>query len=84
MTEYICIYDDDEMQYIPNPDLKDNELIRCKDCKHRPTLKYCNKIEGFNLRFPDNRCPCQCEDDPFYSWMPSDDWHCGNGEMKEE
>lgn len=59
-------------------------LVLCQDCKHRPTLKYCNKIEGFNLRFPDNRCPCQCEDDPFYSWMPSDDWHCGNGELKDK
>lgn len=34
MKEYICIYDEDDMEYIPNPYLKDNELIRCKDCKH--------------------------------------------------
>ena len=34
MKEYICIYDEDDMEYIPNPYLKDNELIRCKDCKY--------------------------------------------------
>lgn len=82
MKEYICIYDEDEMQYIPNPYLKDNELIRCKDCKHRPKRLHEDDRDGFNLEFPDEKCPCQCED-PWYNWMPSDDWHCGNGEAKE-
>lgn len=56
------------------------ELIRCKDCKHRPTIngEYKN---GFSLEFPDYKCPCQC-DDGYYSWMPKDDWYCGNGERK--
>jgi hypothetical protein len=57
------------------------ELIRCKDCKHRPTIngEYEN---GFSLEFPTSRCPCQC-DDGYYSWMPKDDWYCANAERKE-
>lgn len=60
----------------------ENELVRCKDCKHRPTINgtYNN---GFDLDFPTSRCPCQC-DDGYYSWMPKDDWFCGNAERKEE
>lgn len=57
--------------------------IRCKDCEHRPTRKYEDGREGFNLRFPDSMCPCQC-DDPFYNWMPSDNWYCGYAKRKEE
>lgn len=58
------------------------ELIRCKECKHRPVIndEYEN---GFSLEFPTTKCPCQC-DDGYYSWMPKDDWYCGNGERKEE
>lgn len=58
------------------------ELVRCKYCKHRPTINgaYNN---GFGLEFPTSRCPCQC-DDEYYSWMPDDDWYCPNGERKEE
>ena len=58
------------------------ELIRCKDCKHRPR-RIDESEYRFNLEFPDYRCPCRCEDD-WYSWMPDDDWYCGNGERKEE
>lgn len=58
------------------------ELVRCKDCKHRPSIdgEYEN---GFDLEFPTSRCPCQC-DDGWYNWMPKDDWFCPNGERKEE
>lgn len=52
------------------------EVVRCKDCKHRPTGE--NKDD---LEFPDEICPCQCED-YWYSWKPSDNWFCGNGERK--
>ena len=58
------------------------ELVRCKDCKHRPK-QIGEGTQGFNLEFPDWECPCQC-DDPWYNWMPEDDWYCGNGERKEE
>ena len=53
------------------------ELVRCKDCKHRPT-----GTNRDDLEFPDDKCPCQCED-YWYSWKPSDDWFCGNGERKD-
>lgn len=58
-------------------DVKD--LVLCKNCKHRP------KGTGANhhLEFPDDVCPCQCEDF-WYSWMPSDDWFCKDGERIEE
>ena len=57
-------------------------LIRCKDCKHRPTVngEYEN---GFDIEFPNfMKCPCQCEDG-WYNWMPKDDWYCANAERKE-
>ena len=59
------------------------ELIRCKDCKHRPKRTGGDDQEGYNLEFPDRVCPCQC-DDPWYNWMPRDGWYCGYGERKEE
>lgn len=52
-------------------------VVRCKDCKHRPT-----GTNRDDLEFPDDKCPCQCEDF-WYSWKPSDDWFCGNGERKD-
>ena len=56
-------------------------LVRCKDCKHKPTGSGVNH----DIEFPeqDYRCPCRCEDF-WYSWMPDDDWFCANGERKEE
>ena len=66
---------------------KHKELIRCKDCKHRPKLDEedveNDTVDGFSFEFPDFKCPCRCED-PYYNWMPEDDWYCGNGERKEE
>ena len=60
------------------------EIIRCKDCIHRPIINGPRSIGGFGLRFPDDfKCPCRC-DDPYYSWMPNDNWFCGNGEKEEK
>ena len=53
------------------------ELVRCKECKHRPIGGEAHK---HTLIFPDEVCPCNCVDDNWYSWMPDDDWFCGNGE----
>ena len=53
------------------------EVVRCKDCKHRPT-----GADRDDLEFPDERCPCQCEDG-WYNWKPADDWYCGNGERED-
>lgn len=59
-------------------------VCRCKDCKHRPTKPddY-NPIttDGFALEFPDEKCPCQCEDG-WYSWYPPDDFFCAKGKRK--
>lgn len=54
------------------------ELIRCKDCKHRPTDPE-NKGVGQSLVFPDDVCPCQIGDN-WYSWMPKDEFFCADGE----
>ena len=56
------------------------QIVLCKDCKHRPT-KPDDYENGFDLEFPDGKCPCQC-DDGWYSWYPPDDWFCANGETK--
>lgn len=61
---------------------KKGELIRCRDCKHKPTIDGVYE-DGFDIVFPDMRCPCQCEDG-WYNWMPDDDWYCANAERKEE
>lgn len=56
------------------------EVVRCKDCKHKPTGSGANH----DITFPkqDYKCPCRCED-YWYSWMPDDDWFCANGERRE-
>ena len=59
-----------------NPD-----VVFCKDCKHRP-LKPDDYESGFDLEFPDNICPCQCEDG-YYSWYPADHSFCSEGDPKE-
>ena len=60
----------------------DVRIVRCKDCKHRP-VKPEDYIDGFDLDFPDDICPCRCEDG-YYSWYPPDDWFCPKGEEKPE
>lgn len=55
-------------------------VVRCKDCKHRQ-IKPNDYENGFDLEFPDGKCPCQC-DDGWYSWYPPDDWFCADGERK--
>lgn len=61
------------------------EVVRCKDCIHRPSRIYGaeDEREGFNLEFPDGWCPMQCEDG-WYNRMPRDDFFCGYGERKEK
>jgi hypothetical protein len=61
---------------------RDAEIVRCRVCKHRPTDPE-NKGLGQSLVFPDDVCPCQIGDN-WYSWMPKDDWFCGDGEKEEE
>lgn len=61
-------------------------VVRCKDCKHRPTKPAGYDpiyADGFMLEFPDEECPCQCADS-WYSKYPDDDWFCPKGERKGE
>lgn len=58
------------------------EIVRCKDCKHRPTMPEDGR-EVQDLEFPDDVCPLQCGD-AWYNREPDDDWYCANGEMSEE
>ena len=54
-------------------------VVRCKDCIHKPR----GTRNKYDMEFPDEICPCQC-DDYWYSWMPYDDWFCANGERRED
>ena len=70
-----------------HPDVRGyRELVRCKDCKHRPkefqfTTSYGAKQTY--LEFPDDsKCPCWNPSDEYYSWNPDDDWFCADGERK--
>lgn len=60
------------------------EIIRCKNCKHRPKEPNWKTYEsGFDLEFPEgSKCPCCCYGDEWYSWYPEDDWFCANGERR--
>ena len=65
--------------------LKQPEIIRCKECKHRGEWERAEDIHGSYSRivFPDGSlCPGQCEDF-YYSWRPDDDWYCAAGERSE-
>ena len=57
------------------------EIIRCKDCKHRPFDS--EDTQGFGVEFPDEKCPCQCEDG-WYNWRPNNEWFCGNAERRTD
>ena len=56
------------------------EIVRCKDCKHRPIEK---DGEIMPPKEDDWKCPCLC-DDYFYSWRPKDNFFCASGERREE
>ena len=55
------------------------QVVRCKDCKHRPKLYDNNRVRYGETS---ELCPCVC-DDSWYSWMPDDDWFCAYGERRE-
>lgn len=71
---------DDITQFTPAVDVV--EVVRCKDCIHRPTDTG-GHGDGFDIEFPDNICPCQVED-PYYSWVPKDNWFCPDGERRDD
>ena len=57
------------------------ELVRCKDCKHKPHTKEPDGDGyGFDITADgDFTCPFLC-DDGYYNRMPSDDFYCSYGE----
>ena len=61
------------------PTVDAEPVVRCKDCIHKPR----GTRNKHDMEFPDEICPCQC-DDYWYSWMPYDDWFCANGERRED
>lgn len=69
----------DLINRIPTADVV--EVVRCKDCVHRPSRIYGaeDEREGLNLEFPDDWCPMQCEDG-WYNRMLGDDFFCEYGE----
>ena len=75
---------DAELRQLPSAQ---PEIIRCKDCKHKPypsdNYDYGNGDCGFEIIFPDYRCPCRCDDD-YYNRIPDDDWFCGNAERRTD
>ncbi len=58
------------------------ELIRCKDCKHRPYQDGCGNVVPVEKEC--SPCPCVVDDDWYYNYIPKGDWYCANGERKEE
>ena len=80
------VVDIDDIYNAPTIDVVSVDLVRCKDCKHRPIKEDANgENYGFNLIEPtegDERCPCLVSDG-WYSWMPKDDFYCSYGERKE-
>ena len=79
--EIYCDALEDEHEYVGKK-LDLVEVVRCKDCKHKPIASGVNH-EVITFPEEDYKCPCRCEDF-WYSWMPDDNWFCGNGERKDE
>ena len=63
----------------------DTEIIHCRECKHRPKATRADEkvFSGFSVKFPDEKCPCQCGDG-WYNWYPDDDFYCGYAERRED
>ncbi len=61
------------------------EVVRCKDCIHRPVLcrTGIKPPKGAMEYDYDVTCPYLC-DDPYYNHMPNDDDFCSHGMCKQE
>lgn len=62
--------------------VEQKELVMCKHCKHRPNGYEEEDTIRYPL-FPDDVCPCRCDGDEWYSWIPSDNWFCPRGERMD-
>ena len=65
----------DRGQYQKGYTDRDSEIVRCKDCKHKV-----DTVDDYDY---ESKCPCYCSGDPFYSWVPDDDWFCADGKKRE-
>ena len=61
-------------------------IVYCKDCIHRPYEMVPGIRYGLTVESPDRayKCPCFCDGDGWYSYIPDDDFFCGNGERLRE
>lgn len=63
------------------------EVVRCKDCVHRPIVQDASMRYGFGITGPEENgdtdftCPYLCSD-PYYNRMPKDDWYCSSGKKR--
>lgn len=64
------------------------EVVRCKDCVHRPEAPN-GATSGLDVEAPrdeegwsDETCPYLCEDH-WYNTIPQDEWFCHHGERKK-
>ena len=91
MKEYICIESPNEVE--GGILLKEQELIRCKYCKHRPRKDEIGCIRPPRIQVgvyswgepeydDDLTCPYVCED-RWYSRIPNDEQYCDRAERKE-
>ena len=68
------------LQLVPSADVV--EVVRCKDCKHRP-IDTQEEGNGFDYDFPEEYgCPGYC-DDGYYSQRFNDDFYCAWGERAD-
>lgn len=71
---------------IPSADVV--EVVRCKDCVHRPIVIDVSKPYGYGITGPkengdtDFTCPYLCDDEYYNGRMPKDDWYCSKGERR--
>lgn len=65
---------------VPAADVR--PVVYCKDCIHRPYETVPGVRYGLTVESPDSeyKCPCFCDGDGWYSYIPDDDFFCGNGE----
>ena len=69
---------------IPAADVE--PVVYCKECIHRPYETVPGVRYGLTVESPDsvNKCPCYCDGDGWYSYIPDDEFFCGNGERLRE
>lgn len=68
---------------IPSVDVA--EVVRCKDCIHRPIMEFDDVMPPLideEDYYRDYQCPYVGGDD-YYNVMPDDNWFCNHGERMD-